>query len=161
MPETFRLPQRTERLECSEAFRINSIPHKDHVLIDRAPDPVQVCVCAVTLCVFEHVVRIIIFFKKKVEVYPFKDTTQSGMTQLYTPFSSTRKRRIQTPRGNGSEANYFLNSEKTNKVVWKETGYSTDHFYSTTNQIYLKNLNIFSDFILELSLFGLHCSKGY
>lgn len=49
------------------------------------------CVCAVTLCVFEHVVRII-FFLKKVEVYPFKDTTQSGMTQLYTPFFSTRKK---------------------------------------------------------------------
>lgn len=115
------------------------------------------CVCAVTLCVFEHVVRIIFFLKTTVEVYPFKDTTQSGMTQLYTPFSSTRK----TPRGNRSEANDFLNSEKTNRIVWKEAGYSTDHFYSTTNQIYLKNLNIFSDFILELSLFGLHCSKGY
>lgn len=49
------------------------------------------CVCAVTLCVFEHVVRIILKIKK-VEVYPFKDTTQSGMTQLYTPFFSTRKK---------------------------------------------------------------------
>lgn len=69
------------------------------------------CVCAVTLCVFEHVVRII-FFKQKWRFIPLKIQPKVAWRNSTPPFSPHEKRRIWIPRGNRSEANDFLNSEK-------------------------------------------------